>query len=473
MGPKNVGTPGAPLSSAPLSAPTPPAPAGRRHAAAIVRNPAAAVVAILVGGVAVAGTIGADLRWLDALGRFIVEDGSIPDGVPFATAPSDGWPNVLALAELVLHGVGATLGDRGFLAAQLFAVGGGLAILAVDSRRESASDAGTALALLVVGLGSVAALLVVRLQLFSLLLFPALLALLRADARRPSRRIWLLVPLVALWSNLHGAVLAGVAVAGSYLLLGRARRDPLLAGGVLVATIAAVCITPGLAETPEYFYGVLRNEAAQRGFGLWEPLSPTAPLDLVLVAAAVLLVALAVRARPDLWELVAMAGLALLTIRTGRSGVWLLMLAAAPAARALRLHASVRPAVSALAFGVAAAAVALGLARGPIETGASDRIVETALARARGTPILAEPQLAEQVAAAGGLISIGNPLDAFRHDDQRLYLDWLEGEAAGDRLLGRARVVLVLDGSDAERRLLETSRFSRVASDGDATVYQR
>ncbi len=36
-----------------------------------------------------------------------------------------------------------------------------------------------------------------------------------------SRRIWLVVPLVIIWGNLHGAALVGVAAAGAYLLLDR------------------------------------------------------------------------------------------------------------------------------------------------------------------------------------------------------------------------------------------------------------
>ena len=57
----------------------------------------------------------------------------------------------------------------------------------------------------------------IRGQLFSLPLFAACALLLRAETREPSRRIWLLVPLLALWGNLHGAVLTGAAVAGAYL----------------------------------------------------------------------------------------------------------------------------------------------------------------------------------------------------------------------------------------------------------------
>ena len=95
------------------------------------------------------------------------------------------------------------------------------------------------------------ALLIVRSQLFSLAFFPLLVLLLREEARRPSRRVWLLVPLVALWSNLHGGVLLGIAVAGTYLLLSRARQQPVVAAGVLAGMAIALFATPALAQTAD------------------------------------------------------------------------------------------------------------------------------------------------------------------------------------------------------------------------------
>src|SRR5687767_12165479 len=84
-------------------------------------------VIAVAGAVAVAsalGAVGADSLWLAALGREIVENGGIPDGVPFAAAASSDWPNVLVLAELAFHGFDV-LGERGFLLAQVLAVGFG------------------------------------------------------------------------------------------------------------------------------------------------------------------------------------------------------------------------------------------------------------------------------------------------------------------------------------------------------------
>jgi hypothetical protein len=93
-------------------------------------------------------------------------------------------------------------------------------------------------------------------------------------------------------------------------------------------------------------------------------------------------------------------------------------------------------------------------------------LISAAIASAHGRPILAEPAAAEQIAQAGGRVWISNPLDAFRHSDQRLYLDWLQGRGSGDRALRQDAAVIVLDGSPAERRLIRDERFSQASTDG-------
>jgi len=421
---------------------------------------------------AIAGTIGADARWLAALGRIIVDRREIPDGIPYASAPSAGWHNVPVLAELILRGLTSVAGDRGLLLAQVVAVAAALAVLAWDLRRAGADDLSGALVLLVVVVGALPALVVIRSQLFSLLLFPVLVALLRSQAREPSAWVWLLVPLLALWSNLHGAVLVGIAVAAAYLVLERGRRQPFLAAAVLGGSAIAVCATPALEHTPDYYLGVLNNEAAHRGVQLWAPLSLGSGFDLLFLAAAVPLVVVALRDRPALWETVALAALAILTIRTARSGVWLLFFVAVPAARALRFGPgrSVRLAAPALARRGGLALV--GLVRGPLSTGAGRPLLDQALQRAHGTPILADSVLAEQVALAGGRVWMSNPIDAFSRRDQRLYLDWLAGRPSGDAALEETpRVAIVQRHSDAARRLEHSRGLHRVASDANAVLY--
>jgi hypothetical protein len=437
--------------------------------------PAAAGAVMAATGLAgLLSVVGADARWLAALGGAIVRAGRIPHGVPFAVAPTGHWPNVPVLAELLFHGL-LTMGPRGLLVAQLAAVAVALSLVAVDARALGARDDQAAVTILVAAVAVFPALAIVRFQLFSLALLPLLLLLLRAETRGPSRRIWLALPLLALWANLHGAVLVGLALLLVYLAVFRLQRSPLEALSVGAASCVACCLTPALWRTPLYFRGVLENEAARRAHGLWAPLSLSlhAPWDVVLAVGAVVLLALAVRGGTSRWELVAFAGLVLATVHASRTGVWLVLAVAPRAARGLPHGGSAgrRLGLAALAIGVAATLFAVD--RGPASTGASAALVARTVAAAHGTPVLAEDVLAEQVALAGGRILIGNPLDAFRSSDQSTYLDWLDGSPLGDPALARVNVVLVAPRSRAERRIAADPAFAPVASDTHAKLFVR
>jgi hypothetical protein len=432
---------------------------------------AAATAAALV---ALVGIIAADSLWLAALGEEIVESGAIPAGVPYAAADSSGWPNVLVLAELIFYVLAAALGEHGLLLAQTAAVAACFIVVGRDMRRAGATDSGAGALLLLLIPAAFPALVAVRVQLFSLPLFALLALLLRAEARTPSRRIWLLVPLLALWANLHGAVLVGLAAAGAYLLLERVRVSPATALAALAASAASVCLTPALLRTPEYFVGVLESEAARRGAGLWEQLSPTSLLGAIFIAGATVVLFLALKARPAPWELAVLAGLAIMSVRTERSGIWLLLFAAVPAAAAVQVRGRVRSGIAGALGAVLGVLVVAGLVQGAVYTGAGDRLLTAARNEAAGTPILADPLVSEQLALAGVTIWIGNPLDAFRREQQRLYLDWTMGLPAGDRALAHApRAVLVQLGSDAQVRLAAGDVFREAARDARSVLYVR
>jgi hypothetical protein len=429
------------------------------------------LIALAVALASTLGLVGADARWLAALGAHL--SGLIGPGaaaLPQAAAPSS-WVDVPALAELVFHGLEAALGDRGLVAAQAVAVGSGFTLLWLTARRSAGSGA-VFLSLLIVLVGALPSFLIARSQLFSLALFPALLYLLARDEERAGRGIWLLLPLVALWSNLHGVVLTGCAVAGAYLLT-RARAHWRESLAVLACLPLAVCATPALWRTPDYYRGVLANESARRGVGLWAPLSLHG-LGLLFAAGAALLLLAALRGRPRLWELLALAGLALLTVQAARGGVWLLMVASAPAARGLKLQWQPRSRPCALASAMLCALAVAGLARGPLEAGAAPGLITTAVARAHGRPILAEGQIAEQVMLAGGQVVIANPLDAFPRRYQQLYLDWLAGRPQGDEALDGAGAILVVPHSPAAQRLAQLApghRLRLAASSRRALLY--
>ena len=83
---------------------------------------------------ALAAVIGADARWLAAVGAAIVDAGSLPHAIPYAAAPSE-WHDAPALGQLVFHALESVLGDKGLLVGQLVAVAIALGALALDLRR--------------------------------------------------------------------------------------------------------------------------------------------------------------------------------------------------------------------------------------------------------------------------------------------------------------------------------------------------
>ncbi len=431
-------------------------------------------VAVVTAFAAVISAVAADARWLAALGHAISARGGIPDGVPFADAPTHGWHNVPVLAELIFGGLDSLGGARGLQVAQVACVSIACCLVARDARRLGAGDRSIVIVLIAVIPAAFAAIVAIRAQMFSLALFPALAVLLRAEARRPSRLIWLVPPLLAVWSNLHGAALTGLAVAGAYLLFARARRDPLVAGGVLVASLAALCLTPALLDTPAYYASVLDGEAARQGIGLWAPFSFSSGPDLATLVCLALGVWPLIRARPRMWELVALAGLSVLAARTARGGVWVVLLAAPLVARGLPWRALRRSPVVPLALIACGVLLVFGIARGPLNTAATPRMLARALADARGTAVIADSTLAEQIVLGGGRVWVANPIDAFSRSDQRLWIAWLEGDPAGDAILTHVpRVAFVSRNGPAARRLAGDPRFRLDARDVRAAVYVR
>jgi hypothetical protein len=424
---------------------------------------------------AAVAAVGADARWLAALGGAIAGAGRIPSSIPYAAAPSHDWVNVPVLGELVFHWLEAAGGDRALVAAQAVAVAIALTLLLRDMRAGGATDGARALVIVLIPFAAVSALFIVRAQLFSLPLFALTALLLRAETRRRSARIWCLVPIVALWSNLHGAVLTGLVLATVYLALERFRYQRWTALGVLVASWAALFVTPALARTGQYYLGVLHSEPATTGFGLWAPLSLRNPLDVVFVTFAVPLVWVALRERPRLWELVSVVLLVGATVHVGRNGVWLVLFVAVPAACGLRIRdaARTRNVLLTSAWVVPILFLVMAFTRTPPAGVAGVQLRARAAQLAAGRPVLADAQNAEQLAVDGTRVWIANPIDAFGDADQHAYLQWLQGRPGGDALLRRQRVVLVDRGSDAQRRVAHRHDFREVGRDAAAVLYRR
>src|SRR5689334_13514057 len=127
--------------------------------------------AFAVTACASAAHVGADARWLAAVGDAIVRLGKVPHSIGYAAAPSS-WHDAPALGQLFFHGLVRAFGDRGLVGAQFAAVACAVSAIAVDIRRSGARDAAGALVIGGLVVGVPAAFFVVRAELFSLALFP-------------------------------------------------------------------------------------------------------------------------------------------------------------------------------------------------------------------------------------------------------------------------------------------------------------
>ncbi|KJK12048.1 hypothetical protein UB45_10225 [Terrabacter sp. 28] len=434
----------------------------------------ALVVAALACYLAPRILTGADTMWMVALGGRIAATGGLPTGVPFAAAETSEWPNVPVLGELVMHWI-HSLSAAGLALALLVLSTITLLTLAHHALQAGARSVGTALALAIVGVGMLPTFGVVRAQMLSLVPFAMLTVLLRAQSSSPNRFIWLVVPLIAVWGNLHGGVLVGVALTGCYVVFSRLRATPGTALLVGLATVAAVWMNPALLRTARYYVGVLSNEAARRGTELWARPDLGSVFDVLMVLAALALgLAALLRGRLRVWELVATLGMAGATVTSARHGMWLLLFLLGPGALGLsrlvgrdQSTRSTPPAthpaqayertrrartlgvlVRALTMGLAVVAVASVLGRtavlqGPVQT------VQAIKALAGRQVVLAPEPLAEDLAAAGVTIWVSNPIDAFRPEDQAAYLDVWLGRDRGRRAIEASDVVVARLGSPA------------------------
>jgi len=443
--------------------------------------------------------VGADALWPVAMGRAVLDGGRLPQGVPFAAAGSAGWANVPVLGELVLTAV-AAFGGRGLGAFQVLADVVALGALAAVALRRGAADSRAALALVLAVLAGAPALVIIRLQVLSLIPFALLLLLLHREHEAPSRRIWLLPALVVIWTNLHGAVLIGVAVAGCYLLLSRLRIDPVRTVAVGVLTLAAVLVTPAGTGTLGYYLGVLDNEAAARGEGLWAHPSLGSGLDVVMLLGLAGLLLLTLRRRQPLWVYAAALGLGVATASAVRNGVWLGMVLVLPAtlaegraerttharreARAQRRPHPSRPPRAGRRIGRLAGLTGLGgivtivtvavlLARPDAVDPTPPGLVPTVRSVAAGRPVLAPEPVVERLAAEGVRVWMSNPIDAFSRTDQGIYLDFLDGRPGGQVALDAVDVVVVESGTDPDRLVRADRRWHAAASVGDWTAYTR
>jgi hypothetical protein len=216
-------------------------------------------------------------------GRWIAHHGIPHTNYLSAVTYGQRWVNEQWLGELVYYGAWLLGGYA--LVAILAAVSIGCAYMIFAALvRSRGVSAGWTVFFTVAALLGLVSWAFVRAQDLALPLFAALLVICVTDSDRdrPGARLLLLVPLVAVWANIHGSVLLGTELAGVYLLwravaMARRREWRYVAGCVGLACVVGLTplATPYGLDIIHYYRQFVGNPA-QRVAGA-EGRSPSFP----------------------------------------------------------------------------------------------------------------------------------------------------------------------------------------------------
>jgi hypothetical protein len=249
--------------------------------------------------IGVAGNLPSEVfqdTWLVILGgREIVAHGLPSHDTLAIWTHGREWVDQQWLAQLVFYGLYALGGLKLALSAHVAANAAAFTLAIVIARRRGASTRSICwLAVptyFLLTWGAWAA----RAQSLALLLFVTLVALLIRDAHAPSRRVFLAVPLLVLWANVHGTVTVGAALVALWGITYAAerRKRPLgqwlpRAAALIVAPFACVFASPYAASLPGYYQTMLLNGGFRQLVVEWRPTAPafqTAPFYLLAFLA--------------------------------------------------------------------------------------------------------------------------------------------------------------------------------------------
>ena len=234
------------------------------------------------------------------------------------------WIDQEWLSQLSLYGLWRLGGLKLALLAHVLLAGGALAAAAALGRRLGGSARAVTWVCLPALVAFYPEAAVLRPQTFAYPLFAALLWLLATDARRPSRGVFAVVPILVLWANLHGSVVLGAALTCLAGLVRVASKRG-VAGGAALAVVGWPCIlaSPYAAHLPSYYRTVLHGGNFSHFVTEWAPTTltaSTAPVYL-LVFAGVWLIGRS-GSRISLFEKLAFAVLGVLAFDAVRNTAW-------------------------------------------------------------------------------------------------------------------------------------------------------
>ena len=274
-----------------------------------------------------------DLAYHLRAGESILATGAIPtvDTYTF-TAAGERWLDQNWGAQAVLAFVARLGGWTGLAILRAALVGLAFASVLVACRRLGASDRQAAL--LALGAFVVSSFtLALRPQLFGIAIFAAILLLTTYRRERP-RLLWLAVPLILVWANIHGSFVLGIGLLGLVWLADVADRVPgpsrHLALGVAAASAVAASINPAGLELWRYAVGIATSPTITNRITEWQSPDLRSPEGLLFYGSALVVGAiLARRSRATPWPaLLMLAAFFLIGVLAVRGLAWWPLVAA-------------------------------------------------------------------------------------------------------------------------------------------------
>lgn len=195
------------------------------------------------------------------------------------TAFGHQWSNHEWLTEVVMAAAYNTLGVIGLKLWKLACVLATMLLVAMGMA-ETGAPPTVQLNLFALAAIGLAPQMEFRPQLFTFVLMAAMLAILARHNYRRAAPLWLMIPLMALWANLHGGFIMGIAVLTLYattatiddLMSGAGLQRGLGLGALAFAAFLATLVTPYGLETWSPVLHALRNPMTRIAVTDWQPL---------------------------------------------------------------------------------------------------------------------------------------------------------------------------------------------------------
>lgn len=260
----------------------------------------AAVAAVVVISLAAIPTHLAQDGWLALVAGRIVAHSGIPHH-DYLTVMAHGvhWNDQQWLAQLVMYGLWVVGGLQLLTVLYVLITGIAFAMAIAAARTLGAEDRHVTAMLPLGAFFYLATAVSIRTQGFAYPLFVGTLWVLALEVRRPTRRAYLVFPMLILWANLHGSATLGAGMVGLYgvCALGarfaQARWRGLLdSRGWAFVVGAPLCllVTPYGLSTVAYYEGTLFNSEFSKLVTEWQPVTSymilAVPL-LILIGAAI------------------------------------------------------------------------------------------------------------------------------------------------------------------------------------------